>query len=202
MQPRDISEYVDYAAYASIISEDEKKVSLPEKETPHNPPSPPSSLPALDHDSGRFRDDWGIGDLRHEQGDSALDEDEIDSNPAVKDQNTPIMYSAASVLEYHPTNIYHGPLGHTADSHLDSQTLPSSTPAPYTYWPAQQPLTTSTQIGYPIQTPAMTRPGGDNPRAATIAGMIPGLTRCDTCHDHLRARGRVPSVRIRNTIVR
>ena len=76
MQPRDISEYVDYAAYASSISEDEKKVSLPEKETPHNPPSPPSSLPALDHDSGRFRDDWEIGDVRHEEAESALDEHE------------------------------------------------------------------------------------------------------------------------------
>ena len=134
MQPQDISAYVDYAAYASSISEDEKKVSLPEGETPLNPPSPP-------------------------KGDSALDEHRIDTNPAGNDQYTPSMHPAASLLECHQTNISHGAIGHAPKPPPNSPSPPSLPPHSGTYPPGQLPLPTfqpaSMQVGYPSQMPTM-----------------------------------------------
>ena len=157
MQPLDISEYVDYGAYASSINEDEYKVSLPEGETPLNPPSPP-------------------------KGDSALD--------AGNDPKTPTMHPAASLLECHQTNTYHGPIAHPPNSPLNSPNPPSLSPHSGTYPPGQLPLPTfqpaSMQVGgYPSQTPAMPLPVPTavtaNPPPRVVIPRPSRRTKCIIC---------------------
>ena len=156
-QPLDISEYMDYAAYASRINEDENKVSLPEGETPLNQPSPP-------------------------KGDSALDAGNDPKTPSMHPA-APLL-ECHQTNTYHgpighaPNPPLNSPNPPSLSPHSDTYP-PGQLPLP-TFQPA------SMQVGgYPSQTPTMPHPAPTavtaNPPARVVIPRPSRRTKCIKC---------------------